>query len=61
MAACDGGLKAVLGDQVGLVLGGEGENTLGELLAFTLGLAGKGWWFGRRDGGASTRHDSKIF
>ena len=31
-----GGLKAVLGASVGLVLGGEGENTLGELRAFTL-------------------------
>jgi hypothetical protein len=37
-----GGLKAVLGASVGLVLGGEGETTLGELRAFTLGLAEQG-------------------
>jgi hypothetical protein len=29
-AACGGGLQAVLGDHVGLVLGGEGATTLGE-------------------------------
>jgi hypothetical protein len=60
MAACGGGLKAVLGDHVGLVLGGEGATTLGELRAFTLGHAGARRWFGRRDGRASTLHDSKI-
>ncbi len=56
----DGGLKAVLGASVGLVLGGEGETNLGELHKFTLGLAGAGWRVGHRDGGASKRHDSKI-
>jgi hypothetical protein len=30
MAACSGGLQAVLGVSVGLVLGGEGATTLGE-------------------------------
>ncbi len=60
MAACGGGLKAVLGDSVGLVLGGEGETTLGELHEFTLGFAGEGQWFSCRDGGASVCHDSKI-
>jgi hypothetical protein len=58
MAACAGGLQAVLGDHGGLVLGGEGATTLGESREFTLGLAGTGRWFGRRDGGASTHHDS---
>jgi hypothetical protein len=60
MAACSGGLKAVLGDSVGLVLSGEGATTLGELRKFTLGLAREGQWFSRRDGGASVHHDSKI-
>jgi hypothetical protein len=60
MAACGGGLQAVLGDHMGLVLGDEGATTLGELLVFTLGLAGAGRWFGRRDGRASAYHDSKI-
>ncbi len=47
-AACGGGLQAVLGASVGLVLGGEGATALvGEFRAFTLGLAGAGWWFGR--------------
>jgi hypothetical protein len=59
-AACGGGLKPVLGDHMGLVLGGEGATTLGESRAFTLGLAGAGRRFGHRDGGASVRHDSKI-
>jgi hypothetical protein len=60
IAACGGGLTAVLGDYVGLVLGGEGATTLGESHAFTLGHAGAGRWVGRRDGGTSTCHDSKI-
>jgi hypothetical protein len=62
MVACGRGLQALLGDHVGLVLGGEGATTLGlgELCAFTLGLAGARRWFGRRDGGASVHHDSKI-
>jgi hypothetical protein len=45
---------------MGLVLGGEVTTILGELCVFTLGDAGAGRWVGRRDGGASTRHDSKI-
>jgi hypothetical protein len=60
MVACGGGLQAVVGDRVGLVLGGEGATTLGELCLFTLGLAGAGWWFGHQDGGARVHHDSKI-
>jgi hypothetical protein len=60
MAACGGGLQAVLGDHVGFVPSGEGATTHGELRKVTLGLAGAGRWFGRRDGGASVRHDSKI-
>ncbi len=60
-AACGRGLKAVLGASVGLVLGGEGETTLGESRKFTLELAGAGHWFSHRDGGASEHHDSKIF
>ncbi len=60
-AACSGGLEAVLGDHVGLVLGDEGATTLEASCAFTLGLAGARQWFGHRDGGASTCHDSKIF
>ncbi len=60
VAGCGGGLTAVLRDHVGLVLGGEVATTLGELLAFTLGDAGAGWWVSRRDGGASACHDSKI-
>jgi hypothetical protein len=59
-AACGGGLKAMLGDHMGLVLGGEGATTLGESCKFTLEPAGAGRWFGHRDGGASARHDSKI-
>jgi hypothetical protein len=59
-AACGGGLKAVLGASVGLVLGGKGETTLGELHEFTLGLAGAGQWFSRRGGGAIECNDSKI-
>jgi hypothetical protein len=58
--ACGGGLKAVLGASMGLVLGGEGETTLGDLREFTLGLAGAGQWFSNRDRGASKHHDSKI-
>ncbi len=60
-ADCGGGLKAVLGDHVGLVLGGEGVTTLGKLHKYTLGLVGAKQWFGRRDGGASPRHDSKMY
>jgi hypothetical protein len=60
LAACSGGLTAVLGDHVGLVLGGEGATTLGESRKLTLGRAGAGQWVGRRDEGASARHDSKI-
>ena len=60
MAGCGGGLTAVLEDHMGLVLGGEVATTLGESRAFTRGDAGAGWWVGRRDGGASVRHDSKI-
>ncbi len=59
-AACGGGLQAVLGDHVRLLLGGEGATTLGELRAFTLGLVGARQQFGCRDGGASAHHDSKI-
>jgi hypothetical protein len=59
-AACGGGLQVVLGDHLGFVLGGEGATTLGESREVTLGLAGAGWWFDRRDEGASTCHDSKT-
>ncbi len=59
-AACGGGLKAVLGASVGLVLTGEGATTLGELREFTLGLAGAGQRFSCRDWGAREHHDSKI-
>jgi hypothetical protein len=59
-AGCGGGLTAVLGDHVGLVLGGEVATTLGELRKFTHGGEGAGWWVGHRDGGASACHDSKI-
>jgi hypothetical protein len=59
-AAGSGGLKAVLGASVGLVLGGEGETTLGESCQFTLGLAGARQCFSRKDGGVSKCHDSKI-
>ncbi len=45
---------------MGVVLGGQGEATLGELPVFTLSLAGEGQQVGQRDGGASERHDSKI-
>jgi hypothetical protein len=61
MAACSGGLQAVLGDHMGFVPGGEGATTLGELRKVTLGLVGAGRWFGHKDGGASGRHDSKIY
>jgi hypothetical protein len=60
MVAHGGGLKAVLGASVGVVLGGEGEATLGESRVFTLGLPGTGRRVGQRDGGASKRHDLKI-
>jgi hypothetical protein len=60
MAACGGDLQAVMGDNVGLVLGGERATTLGESYLFTLGHAGARRWFGCRDGGASACHDSKI-
>jgi hypothetical protein len=59
-AGCGEGLKAVLGDHVGLVLGGEVATTLGDSREFTLGGKGAGQWVGHRDGGASSRHDSKI-
>ncbi len=55
-----GGLKAVLGASVRVILGGEGEATLGDSRVFTLDLAGAGRQVGRRDGGASKCHDSKI-
>ncbi len=60
IACWGGGLTAVLGDHVGLVLNGEVAATIGELHKFTLGDAGARQWVGRRDGGASARHDSKI-
>jgi hypothetical protein len=50
----------VLVASLGLVLGGEGATTLGELHEFTLGFAGAGQWFGHRNGGESECHDSKI-
>jgi hypothetical protein len=59
-AACGGGLQSMLGASMGLVLGGEGTTTLGELWVFTLGHAGAGQWVGRRDRGASAHHDSEI-
>jgi hypothetical protein len=59
-AGCSGGLTAVLGDHMGLVLGGEVMTTLGDLHQFTIGGEGAGRWVGCRDGGASARHDSKI-
>jgi hypothetical protein len=58
-AGCSGGLTAVLGDHMGLVLGGEVAATLGDLRMFTLRGEGAGWWVGRRDGGASMHHDAK--
>ena len=39
-AGCGGGLSAVLGDHVRLVLGGEVATTLGESRKFTLGGEG---------------------
>ncbi len=57
---CSGGLTAVLGDHVGLVLSGEVATTLGDSCEFTLGSEGAGQWVGCRDGGASVYHDSKI-
>jgi hypothetical protein len=59
-ADCGGSLTGVLGDHVGLVLGGEVTTTLGDSREFILGGEGAGQWVGRRDGGANTRHDSKI-
>ncbi len=59
-ACCGGGLQAVLGDHVRFVLGAAVATFLGDLLKFTLGDAGNGRWVGRRDGGASAHHDSKI-
>jgi hypothetical protein len=59
-AACGGGLKAVLGDHMGPVLGGKGSTTLEKLHADTLGHVGAERWFSRRDGGASECHDLKI-
>ncbi len=61
IAACGGGLQAVLGNHMGFVPGGEGVTTLGELRAFTLEIAGARRWFGHRDGGANAHHDSKIY
>ena len=60
MAGCGGGLTAVLGDHVGLVLSGEVTATLGDSPEFTLGGEGAGQWVGHRDGGASMYQDSKI-
>jgi hypothetical protein len=60
VAGCGGGLTALLGDHVGLVLGGEVATNLGDLCKFTLGGEGAGRQVGCRDGGASGRHDSKI-
>jgi hypothetical protein len=59
-AGCGGGLTAVLGDHMGLVLSGEVVTTLGELCEFTLGYAGARQWVGHRNGRASARHDSEI-
>jgi hypothetical protein len=50
----------VLGDHIGLVLGGEVVTTLGDVCKFTLGGEGAGRRVGRRDEGASACHDSKI-
>ncbi len=47
---CGGGLTTVLGDHVGLVLGGEVATTLGESREFTPGGAGAGRWVGCRVG-----------
>jgi hypothetical protein len=60
VAGCNGPPLAVLGDHVGLVLGGEVATTLGDLHVFTLGDAGARRWVGCRDRGASMHHDSKI-
>ncbi len=57
---CGGGLTTVLEDHMGLVLSGEVATTLGDSREFTLGGEGAGQWVGRRDGGASLYHDSKI-
>ncbi len=50
----------MLGDHVGFVPGGEGATTLGESREVILGVAGARLWLGRKDGGASSHHDSKI-
>jgi hypothetical protein len=58
--ACGGGLQDVLGASMGVILGREGEATLGDAHVFTLGLVGVGRWVNWRDGGASRCHNSKI-
>jgi hypothetical protein len=60
MAACGGGLQAVLGDHMEFVPSDEGATALGESHDVTLGLARARQCFNRRDGGASVHHDSKI-
>jgi hypothetical protein len=59
-AACGGGLQAVLGDRLGLVLGGEGVTNLWRIAQVHFGLVRARQWCSHRDGGASARHDSKI-
>jgi hypothetical protein len=58
--AYSGGLKAVLGASMRVILSGEGEATLGDSHVYTLGIAREGWQNGQRDGGASKCHESKI-
>ena len=59
-ASLGGGLQSGLAEVVLGSVGGEGDTTLGGSCVDTLGRPGIGIRGGRKDGGASSRHDSNM-
>ena len=59
-AGLGGGLQSGLAEVVLGGVGGEGDTTLGGSCVGTLGCPGIGIWGGRKDGGASSPHDSNM-
>ena len=60
-AGLGGGLQAGLAEAGRAGVGGEGNTTLGGSCVGTLGRPGIGIGGGRKDGGASSHHDLKMF
>ena len=59
-AGLGGGLQAGLAEIGRAGVGGDGNTTLGVSCVGTFGQPGIGCWGGRREGGASRHHDSKM-